>query len=106
MTQNEVLSHIHVILDGTNYNNVWSQSMMSFLKGRKLWLYVTGDIPKPTKVTAETNDASALVLLIGIANIIRFLHGFVTPPFPLLRHYLAVLMMLRVLGICLLLATP
>jgi hypothetical protein len=104
MAQNEVIAHIHVILYGTNYS-VWSQSMMSFLKGRKLWLYVTGDIPKPTKVTMEM-VLSVLVLLIGIANIIRFLRGFVTPPFPQLRHYLAVLMMLRVLGICLLLATP
>jgi hypothetical protein len=31
--------------------------MRSFLKGRKLWLYVTGDIPKPTKDTAEIDDA-------------------------------------------------
>jgi hypothetical protein len=56
MVQNEVLAHIHVKLDGTNYT-VWSQSMRSFLKGRKLWLYVTGDIPKPTKVTVESDDA-------------------------------------------------
>jgi hypothetical protein len=56
MAQNEILTHIHATLDGTNYT-VWSQSMRSFLKGRKLWLYVTGDIPKPTKITAETDDA-------------------------------------------------
>jgi hypothetical protein len=31
--------------------------MRSFLKGRKLWLYVIGDIFKPTKVTAESDDA-------------------------------------------------
>jgi hypothetical protein len=31
--------------------------MRSFLKDRKLLLYVTGDIPKPTKVTAESDDA-------------------------------------------------
>jgi hypothetical protein len=54
--KNKVLAHIHVTLDGTNYT-VWSQSMRSFLKGRKLWLYVTGDIPKPTKVTAESDGA-------------------------------------------------
>jgi hypothetical protein len=56
MAQNEVLAHIHVTLDSTNYT-VWSKSIRSFLKGRKLWLYVTGDIPKPTKVTAESDDA-------------------------------------------------
>jgi hypothetical protein len=56
MAQNKILTHIHAKLDGTNYI-VWSQSMRSFLKGRKLWLYVTGDISKPTKVDAETDDA-------------------------------------------------
>jgi hypothetical protein len=55
MAQNEVLAYIHVTLDGTNYT-VWFQSMRSFFKGRKLWLYVTGDISKPTKVTAESDD--------------------------------------------------
>jgi hypothetical protein len=55
MAQNEILTHIHDVLDGTNYI-VWSQSIHSFLKGCKLWLYVTGDIPKPTKVIAETDD--------------------------------------------------
>jgi len=56
MARNEILTHIHATLDGTNYT-VWSQSMRSFLKDRKLWLYVTGDIPKPTKDTAEIDDA-------------------------------------------------
>jgi hypothetical protein len=31
--------------------------MRSFLKGWKLWFYVTGDIPKPTKVTVEIDNA-------------------------------------------------
>jgi len=55
MVQNEILSHIYAILDETNYT-VWSQSMLSFLKGRKLSLYVTWDIPKQTKVTTKTDD--------------------------------------------------
>jgi hypothetical protein len=54
MAQNEVLAHIHVTLDGTNYT-VWSQSM--------LWLYVTKDIPKPTKVTIESDDAFRTCLI-------------------------------------------
>jgi hypothetical protein len=41
MAQHEILTHVQAILDGTNYT-VWAQSMRSFLKGRKLWLYVTG----------------------------------------------------------------
>jgi len=56
MVQNEILTHIHTVLDGTNYI-VWFQSMQSFLKCRKLWLYVTMDIPKLTKATVESNDA-------------------------------------------------
>jgi len=55
MAQNKILTYIHDVLDGTKYI-VWSQSIHSFLKGRKLWLYVTGDIPKPTKVIAKTDD--------------------------------------------------
>jgi hypothetical protein len=43
MTQNEILTHIHAMLDGSNYT-VWFKSMRSFLKGCKLWLYLTGDV--------------------------------------------------------------
>lgn len=56
MAQNKILTHVHAVLDITNYT-VWSQSMRSFLKGRKLQVYVTGDIPKPTKVIAEIDEA-------------------------------------------------
>ena len=41
MTQSKISKPIHVILDGDNYS-FWAQGMCSFLKGRKLWLYVTG----------------------------------------------------------------
>ena len=41
MAQSEISKPIHVILDGDNYS-LWAQSMCSFLKGRNLWLYVTG----------------------------------------------------------------
>jgi len=62
MAQNKILTHIHDILDGTNYI-VWSQSMRSFLKGRKLWLYVTGDILKPTKVISKIDDTFRTCLI-------------------------------------------
>ena len=40
MAQNEISKLIHVILDRDNYS-LWAQGMCSFLKGHKLWLYVT-----------------------------------------------------------------
>jgi len=43
---------INTILDGTPYVP-WSQEMSSFLKGRRLWRYVTGDISKPVQQTGE-----------------------------------------------------
>ena len=34
--------------------------MCSYFKGRKLWLYVSGDCPIPKKVDKETNSAYAI----------------------------------------------
>jgi hypothetical protein len=42
----EMTHSIIVILDGLTFYNAWSQNMIVFLKGRRLWRYVTGDIPK------------------------------------------------------------
>ncbi|GFZ21039.1 hypothetical protein Acr_29g0002010 [Actinidia rufa] len=53
MDKSEVSRPIIIILDGLNYIP-WSQAMSSFLKGRKLWRYVTGDIQAPTQGAAET----------------------------------------------------
>ena len=54
------ISHlIHVIFNGDNFAQ-WSQAMRSYLKGRKLWLYVYGDRPIPEKVDKETNSAYAI----------------------------------------------
>uniref|UniRef100_A0A2N9FGK5 Reverse transcriptase Ty1/copia-type domain-containing protein n=1 Tax=Fagus sylvatica TaxID=28930 RepID=A0A2N9FGK5_FAGSY len=62
MAQSEIISKpIHVILDGDNYS-LWAQGMCSFLKGRKLWLYVTGQRHPPTPQKDETEDAFALRL--------------------------------------------
>ncbi|GFZ10946.1 hypothetical protein Acr_22g0003440 [Actinidia rufa] len=47
------VTSIIITLDGPNYIP-WSQAMSSFLKGRKLWRYVTGDIKAPTQGAAET----------------------------------------------------
>jgi hypothetical protein len=56
----EELNHqpIKVVLDGSNYS-FWSQQMSSFLKGRKLWRYITGDKTKPTLHDNESADAFA-----------------------------------------------
>ena len=35
------------MLDGPTNYHAWSQNMTIFLKGRKLWRYVTSSIPKP-----------------------------------------------------------
>ena len=58
MAQNKILHHVQTVLDGTNYM-VWSQSMCSFLKGPKLWLYVTGEVKrtkKPVKGVSESDE--------------------------------------------------
>jgi hypothetical protein len=56
MAQSEISKPIHVILDEDNYS-LWVQGMCSFLKGRKLWLYVTGQRHPPKQQKDETEDA-------------------------------------------------
>ncbi|KAK2982840.1 hypothetical protein RJ640_021330 [Escallonia rubra] len=43
---------ISIILDGSNYS-LWDQAMRSFIKGKKLWRYLTGDITIPVKTAGE-----------------------------------------------------
>ena len=52
----EISRPIHVIFNGDNFAQ-WSQAMRSYLKGRKLWLYVSGDRPIPEQVDKETDSA-------------------------------------------------
>ncbi|MED6224417.1 hypothetical protein PIB30_083759, partial [Stylosanthes scabra] len=49
----DIYQPIPVILNGSNYAH-WVEAMRSFLKGRKLWCYVTGDIICPVKSTVST----------------------------------------------------
>lgn len=56
MEVNYVTHPIQVILDGPNNYYLWAQSMRSFLKGSKLWLYVTGDLEQPIKDPDESQD--------------------------------------------------
>ena len=59
MPCNEISRLIHVIFNGDNFAQ-WSQAMRSYLKGRKLWLYVFDDHPIPEKVDKETDSAYAI----------------------------------------------
>ena len=62
MAQIEIFHPIHVTLDGRNYF-VWSQSMRSFIKGQKLWFYVTGEMKKPAKGSSEDDDVFRIRLI-------------------------------------------
>ena len=59
MSGDEIFRSIHVIFYGDNFAQ-WSQVMHSYLKGRKLWLYISGDHPVPEKVDKETDSAYAI----------------------------------------------
>ncbi|KAL4610300.1 hypothetical protein ACB092_08G041400 [Castanea dentata] len=56
------------MLDGPTSNHAWSRNMTVFLKGRKLWRYVTGSIPKPvpkpTSKATTTEDASKIAVTV------------------------------------------
>ena len=55
----EISRPIHVIFNGDNFAQ-WSQAMCSYLKGRKFWLYVSGDRPIPEQVDKETDSSDAI----------------------------------------------
>ena len=55
----EISRPIHVIFYGDNFSQ-WSQAMPSYLIGRKLRLYVSGDRLILEKVDKETDSAYAI----------------------------------------------
>ena len=59
MPGDEISRPIHVIFHGDNFAQ-WSQDMHSYIKGRKLWLYVSGDRPIQEKADKETDSAYAI----------------------------------------------
>ena len=59
MPGDEISCPIHVIFYGDNFAK-WSQVMHSYLKDRKLWIYVSDDCPIPKKVEKGTNSAYAI----------------------------------------------
>ena len=59
MLGDEISRLIYVIFKIDNFSQ-WSQAMRSYLKGRKLWLYVSGDCLIPEQVDKETDSAYAI----------------------------------------------
>ena len=59
MPGDEISHPIHVIFNGDNFAQL-SQAMRSYLKGYKLWLYVSAESPIPEQVDKETNSAYAI----------------------------------------------
>ena len=57
-SSHEITHPITVILDGPTSYHAWSQNMNVFLKGRRLWRYVTGNIPKPVPRPVTDSDSS------------------------------------------------
>ncbi|GAU28444.1 hypothetical protein TSUD_54950 [Trifolium subterraneum] len=58
MEKSEVTRPITIILDSSTYDQ-WAEAISGFLKGRRLWRYVTGDKKCPTKSANETDEAYA-----------------------------------------------
>ena len=64
--ERDIILPITIMLDGSTSYHAWSQNMTVFLKGRKLWRYVTGSIPKPvpnpkSKATAAEESSKTAV---------------------------------------------
>ena len=66
--QNEwdIIRPITIMLDGLTSYHAWSQNMTIFLKGCKLWRYVTDSIPKlvpnPKSKAIVAEDASKITV--------------------------------------------
>ena len=64
--ERDIIRPITIMLDGPTSYHAWSQNMIVFLKGRKLWRYVTDSIPKPvpnpkSKATAAEESSKTAV---------------------------------------------
>ena len=73
--------------------------MSSFLKGSKLWRYITGDIEAPVHGVAETPTKFMSGLKSGIIRIIRLSRGSRILLFLLLAHSLGDMILLMPSGI-------
>ena len=90
MAQTEISHPIHITLDDRNYF-VWSQFMRRFIKGQKLWFYVTGEMKKPVKHSFKDEDVFRIRLIEWDSNnhqILTWLHNTSIPSISnLLRNF-------------------
>ena len=49
----DIIRPITIMLDGPTSYHAWSQNMTIFLKGCKLWRYVTSSIPVPPRLLLQ-----------------------------------------------------
>lgn len=75
MEKNDISQLISVVLSGSNYHH-WCEAMHSFLKERKLWRFVIGDLVCPKQTETETTEKFVDHLEWGIKEIIILLHDF------------------------------
>ena len=66
--ERDIIRPITIMLDGPTSYHAWSQNMTVFLKGRKLWRYVTSSISKPipnpkSKATAAEDVSKTVVTM-------------------------------------------
>ena len=64
--ERDIIRPITIMFDGPTSYHAWSQNMIVFLKGHKLWRYVTRSIPKPvpnpkSKATAAEESSKTAV---------------------------------------------
>ena len=74
--RDDSLQSISVRLDGKNFT-YWHYVMKNFLKGKKMWGYVTGDLGKPSDEKAENYTALLDVWEANNSKIITWINNSV-----------------------------
>ena len=102
----DIICPITIMLDGPTSYYSWSQNMTIFLKGRKLWRYMTSSIPKsvPNPQLLKMHPRLLLQWMImknalrnGRVFRVRSCLGLSIPLFPLFIIFFLVLRLLRLL---------
>ena len=109
--ERDIIRPITIMLDGPTSYHAWSQNIIVFLKGHKLWRYVTGLIPKPvpnpkSKATAVEDASKTAVTVDDYEERLeewesiqsKILSSLSIPLFPPFIIFFLVLKLLRLLG--------